>query len=187
MAFCGKCGTKYEDGAKFCPSCGAVVSAASNQPMQQAAPRQSTPVYTTPVVPGTQGQADIRDAQDNKVMAILAYFGPLVLIPIFAAKESRFARYHANQGRGDQTEDGADNRGCVRTLAGKQHEMKKGDHTRHEGDGKEVDRPIQNACKRFYSGICVPYLYENNFSSRNDQVGNRNDEEQMCQKGENCK
>jgi len=98
MAFCGKCGTKYEDGAKFCPSCGAVVSAASDQPMQQAAPRQSTPVYTAPVVPGTQGQADIRDAQDNKVMAILAYFGPLVLIPIFAAKESRFARYHANQG-----------------------------------------------------------------------------------------
>ena len=43
-------------------------------------------------------QADIRDAQDNKVMAILAYFGPLVLVPILAAKESRFARYHANQG-----------------------------------------------------------------------------------------
>lgn len=31
-------------------------------------------------------------------MAILAYFGILVLIPIFAAKESKFARFHANQG-----------------------------------------------------------------------------------------
>lgn len=31
-------------------------------------------------------------------MAILAYFGPLVLVPILAARESRFARYHANQG-----------------------------------------------------------------------------------------
>ena len=31
-------------------------------------------------------------------MAILAYFGPLVLIPIFAAKQSKFARYHSNQG-----------------------------------------------------------------------------------------
>jgi uncharacterized membrane protein len=38
------------------------------------------------------------DIQQNKVYAILAYLGILVLIPIFAAKESRFARYHANQG-----------------------------------------------------------------------------------------
>lgn len=39
-----------------------------------------------------------KDVEQNKVMAILAYFGILVLIPIFAAKESRFARFHANQG-----------------------------------------------------------------------------------------
>lgn len=31
-------------------------------------------------------------------MAVLAYFGILVLIPILAAKESKFARFHANQG-----------------------------------------------------------------------------------------
>lgn len=31
-------------------------------------------------------------------MGVLAYLGILVLIPIFAAKESPFARYHANQG-----------------------------------------------------------------------------------------
>ena len=34
----------------------------------------------------------------KKGMAILAYFGILVLIPIFAAKKDPFARYHANQG-----------------------------------------------------------------------------------------
>ncbi|MDR1527104.1 MAG: hypothetical protein LBS46_05460 [Dysgonamonadaceae bacterium] len=39
-----------------------------------------------------------KDAQDNKVFAILAYFGILFLVPLFAAKESPFARYHANQG-----------------------------------------------------------------------------------------
>jgi uncharacterized membrane protein len=38
------------------------------------------------------------DVQQNKVYAVLAYIGILVLIPIFAAKGSRFARYHANQG-----------------------------------------------------------------------------------------
>ena len=41
---------------------------------------------------------DPKDAQDNKIMAILAYLGILVLVPILAAKESPFARYHANQG-----------------------------------------------------------------------------------------
>lgn len=41
---------------------------------------------------------DQNDIQQNKVMAIFAYLSWLVLIPIFAAKESKFARFHANQG-----------------------------------------------------------------------------------------
>ncbi|MBR3471227.1 MAG: zinc ribbon domain-containing protein [Prevotella sp.] len=43
-------------------------------------------------------QFDPQDISQNKVMAVLAYFGILVLIPIFAAKESKFARFHSNQG-----------------------------------------------------------------------------------------
>ncbi|MBQ7604227.1 MAG: hypothetical protein IJU75_04670 [Clostridia bacterium] len=39
-----------------------------------------------------------KDIADNKVMAILAYLWILFLIPLFAAKESKFARFHANQG-----------------------------------------------------------------------------------------
>jgi uncharacterized membrane protein len=39
-----------------------------------------------------------QDIADNKVMAVLAYFGLLVLVPIFAAKNSKYARFHANQG-----------------------------------------------------------------------------------------
>ena len=42
--------------------------------------------------------ADPQDVQANKVMAILAYFGLLVFVPLFAAKESRFARFHTTQG-----------------------------------------------------------------------------------------
>jgi len=41
---------------------------------------------------------DPKDAQDNKIMGILAYFGILFLVPYFVAKESKFARFHANQG-----------------------------------------------------------------------------------------
>jgi uncharacterized membrane protein len=36
------------------------------------------------------------DIQQNKTMAILAYF--IFFLPLLAAKESKFARYHANQG-----------------------------------------------------------------------------------------
>ena len=41
---------------------------------------------------------DAQDIQNNKVMGILAYFSWLVLIPLFAAKDSKFARFHCNQG-----------------------------------------------------------------------------------------
>ena len=38
------------------------------------------------------------DIQNNKAMAVLSYIGIFVLIPVFAAKQSPYARYHANQG-----------------------------------------------------------------------------------------
>lgn len=41
---------------------------------------------------------DEEDIKKNKVMAVLAYLGILCLIPLFAAKDSRFARFHTNQG-----------------------------------------------------------------------------------------
>ena len=38
------------------------------------------------------------DIAQNKVMAIFAYIGPMVFIPMFAAKQSKFAHFHAVQG-----------------------------------------------------------------------------------------
>ena len=49
-----------------------------------------TPDYTESFNP--------QDIQKNKAMGILAYIGILVLIPIFAAKDSAYAKFHANQG-----------------------------------------------------------------------------------------
>ena len=46
----------------------------------------------------TTTQFDPKDIEQNKTMALLAYFGPLVLVPMLAAKESKFARFHSNQG-----------------------------------------------------------------------------------------
>lgn len=44
------------------------------------------------------GEMYDEDIQKNRIMAVLAYISWLVLIPIFAARESPFARFHINQG-----------------------------------------------------------------------------------------
>ena len=41
---------------------------------------------------------DARDIESNKVMALLAYIWILFLVPLLAAKESKYAQYHAYQG-----------------------------------------------------------------------------------------
>jgi uncharacterized membrane protein len=47
-----------------------------------------------PVAPAPQ--ADKADVEKNKAMAVLAYF--IFFLPLLAAKDSKFAMYHANQG-----------------------------------------------------------------------------------------
>ena len=79
MAFCTKCGKEINEESVFCPYCG---QARGEAPAAEA-------VLT----------ADPQDVKDNKVFAILAYFGILVLVPILAApKTSVYSRFHANQG-----------------------------------------------------------------------------------------
>ena len=46
----------------------------------------------------TTSEFDPKDISDNKGISILSYFGPLVFIPMFAKKDSKFARFHVNQG-----------------------------------------------------------------------------------------
>lgn len=70
-----KCGINAEKEAKYCPLCGTAFENDREQP--------------------DDGYDDIRN---DKVMAVLAYLGCLVLIPMFAAKGSRFVRYHVRQG-----------------------------------------------------------------------------------------
>ena len=54
MAFCGKCGTQIEDGTNLCPQCAAQVT------------QENTP--------GATANYAVSDAEQNKAMAILAYF-----------------------------------------------------------------------------------------------------------------
>lgn len=122
MAFCPKCGTQVTDGTMFCPSCGTPIPQAApsagmgmpggaqqpqNQPNGQQAYGQQpqNPGYGQQAY-GQQPQGKAPHASDvrmagpeaKKGMAVLAYFGLLVLIPLFAAKDDEFARFHVNQG-----------------------------------------------------------------------------------------
>jgi uncharacterized membrane protein len=60
-------------------------------------PPGSTP---PPIAPAPASAADpVRaDIEQNKVYAVLAYLGILFLVPLLAAPQSPFARYHTNQG-----------------------------------------------------------------------------------------
>jgi len=70
--------------------------APQDAPAAAAAPEAAQDAPAADSAPAVE--MDPADVSANKVMAILAYFGILVLIPIFAAKGSKFARFHANQG-----------------------------------------------------------------------------------------
>ena len=109
MAFCGNCGTKIDDHAKFCPGCGQAVEApateqikteATEQPKAEQAQGQqndlSAKVANLNNTKDTTDQFDKDDIEKNKAMGLLAYI--LFFIPLLAAKDSPFARYHANQG-----------------------------------------------------------------------------------------
>lgn len=41
---------------------------------------------------------DPEDINTNKVMAILCYLGILIVVPFISAKDSKFVKYHLNQG-----------------------------------------------------------------------------------------
>ncbi len=110
MAYCNHCGTELAEGTKFCSSCGTPAGAtAARENRQQQSEQQSRQAgqqkYTENKFAAAMNdtadntaQFDPKDIEQNKGMGILAYLGILVLIPIFGAKDSPFARFHANQG-----------------------------------------------------------------------------------------
>lgn len=93
MAFCNKCGKEIPVGANNCPNCGA--PAGNTQQNTQNAQNFVNNMMNTN---DTTSQFDPQDINDNKGMSVLAYIGILFLIPLLACHNSRFARYHTNQG-----------------------------------------------------------------------------------------
>ena len=56
------------------------------------------PLSSPPPIRQAAPISEAEDIERNKVFAVLAYIGILFLIPLLAAPQSRFARFHTNQG-----------------------------------------------------------------------------------------
>lgn len=94
MAFCEKCGTQLDEN-NLCPNCGNVAGGDKFDDAVNSVTNKFNEINNTA---DTTASFDQNDINQNKVMAALSYLSILVLIPIFAAKESKFAQFHANQG-----------------------------------------------------------------------------------------
>ena len=93
MLTCKQCGTQVEDGVMNCTNCGAPIEA----PVQQNQPVDLSEKFNEfNNTADTTSEYDAQDIEKNKVMAVLAYI--LFFIPLLAAKDSKFARFHTNQG-----------------------------------------------------------------------------------------
>ena len=93
MLTCKQCGTQVEDGVMNCTNCGASIEA----PVQQNQPVDLSEKFNEfNNTADTTSEYDAQDIEKNKVMAVLAYI--LFFIPLLAAKDSKFARFHTNQG-----------------------------------------------------------------------------------------
>lgn len=70
------------------------------QPTGETTPAASEPKQPAEIADAGENpdEPDFNDAEKNKVYGILAYVGILFIVPLLAAKDSPFAKYHANQG-----------------------------------------------------------------------------------------
>ena len=115
MAFCSKCGASLPEGVKFCPGCGAPAGDQQENPntgsatqANAGAANQANGAFNADTINEKIAQfSNTKDStsefapddiQKNKGMALLSYILFLFLVPLFAAKDSKFAKFHANQG-----------------------------------------------------------------------------------------
>ena len=95
MITCKQCGTQVEGEVKYCTNCGAPleITETSENTSQIDLSEKFKQFNNTA---DTTAEFTAEDIEKNKVMALLAYI--IFLIPLLAAKDSKFARFHTNQG-----------------------------------------------------------------------------------------
>lgn len=103
MKICPVCKAEIEDGVKVCPICEAVLEEEA-QAEPEKAPKKAFSQIVDEIwfkirnPEDNTEDMDKEDADKNRVLALLSYIGILFLIPLIAGKNSKYTRYHTNQG-----------------------------------------------------------------------------------------
>lgn len=95
MPFCTKCGTEISDNEKFCHQCGAKVKGGAEESFEEKAKKKFDEFNNQEDI---TSEFDADDIASNKGMSVLAYLSWIVIVPLCAASNSKFARFHSNQG-----------------------------------------------------------------------------------------
>ena len=89
MKKCPKCGAELEDSVSICPKCNHKLVVTSDFVKKIEALNDT---------PDSSNEYSYDEIEKNKILALFSYIGLLILIPIFAAKDSKYAKYHIGQG-----------------------------------------------------------------------------------------
>ncbi len=92
MSYCKKCGAQINENSKVCPQCGTSLRDPSLSDKINDAWEKFNDTDDM------SSSMEMNDIDNNKLISVLAYLSLLVLIPLFARKDSPFARFHSNQG-----------------------------------------------------------------------------------------
>ena len=108
MKICNKCGAELNDDVKFCSNCGDQVDATAQEvENKQPEAESKTAEYQKKVETAVNdfmntkdetSEFEAEDISKNKIFAVLSYISILFIIPLLAAPQSKFAKFHANQG-----------------------------------------------------------------------------------------
>ena len=99
---CPNCGALLSENSAFCTECGTTVLGKQNSQVFASGSGMEDQARTLcgsqEQIPAYNGEVCMQVSGKEKFMSFLAYWGLLVLIPIFAGKDSQYIRFHANQG-----------------------------------------------------------------------------------------
>lgn len=100
MPVCPKCGVEVAENEKFCNACGAEIKSTAEPVAEPAAENTFSAEKLKELnnTKDTTAEFDAADIENNKILSLFAYLGLLFLVPLFACPNSKYARFHTNQG-----------------------------------------------------------------------------------------
>lgn len=102
MAYCYQCGSLLGAHDKYCPKCGYKVErkTPSREEREKMPLHEKIRLSWNEMLDTTDHTSELstEDIEFGRSFAMFSYLGPLFLVPLFAARSSRFARFHIGQG-----------------------------------------------------------------------------------------